>query len=43
MTLGVSYQVGFVAAYGEYNLARQDTVAAGLSVNFPFSNRSVTQ
>ena len=43
MTLGVSYRVGFLAAYGEYNLAEQNTVAAGLSVNFPFSNRSVTQ
>ncbi|HEX5133300.1 MAG TPA: DUF6588 family protein [Candidatus Krumholzibacteria bacterium] len=43
MTLGVSYQVGFIAAYGEYNFAAQNTVAAGLSVNFPFSNRSVTQ
>jgi hypothetical protein len=43
MTMGVSYQVGFVAAYGEYNLAGQDTVAAGLSVGFPFSSRSESQ
>ncbi len=43
LTLGVSYRVAFVAAYGEYNLADQNAVAAGLSVNFPFSNRSVTQ
>jgi hypothetical protein len=43
LTLGVSYQVGFVAAFGEYNFADQNTLAAGLSVNFPFSSRSVTQ
>ncbi|HET6348038.1 MAG TPA: DUF6588 family protein [Candidatus Krumholzibacteria bacterium] len=43
LTLGASYQVGFVAAYGEYNFADQNTLAAGLSVNFPFSSRSVTQ
>jgi hypothetical protein len=43
LTLGVSYEVGFVAAYGEYNLASEHSVAAGLSVRFPFSNRSVTQ
>jgi Family of unknown function (DUF6588) len=43
LTLGVSYQVGFVAAYGEYNVASEHSVAAGLAVRFPFSNRSVTQ
>jgi Family of unknown function (DUF6588) len=43
LTLGASYQVGFVAAYGEYNFADQNTLAAGLSVSFPFSSRSVTQ
>jgi hypothetical protein len=43
LTLGASYQVGFVAAFGEYNFAAQNTLAAGLSVNFPFSSRSVTQ
>ena len=43
LTLGASYQVGFVAAFGEYNFADQNTLAAGLSVNFPFSSRSVTQ
>jgi hypothetical protein len=43
LTLGASYRVGFVAAYGEYNFASQNTLAAGLSVNFPFSSRSVTQ
>jgi hypothetical protein len=43
LTLGVSYRVGFVAAYGEYNLAAEHSVAAGLSVQYPFSNRSVTQ
>jgi hypothetical protein len=43
LTLGVSYQVGFVAAFGEYNFADQNTLAAGLSVKFPFSSRSVTQ
>ena len=43
LTLGASYRVGFVAAYGEYNFAAQNTLAAGLSVNFPFSSRSVTQ
>jgi len=43
LTLGVSYQVGFVAAYGEYNLASEQSVTAGLAVRFPFSNRSVTQ
>jgi hypothetical protein len=43
MTLGVSYQAGFLAAYGEYNVAQQNTVAAGLSVSFPFSSRSVPQ
>lgn len=43
LTLGASYRVGFVAAYGEYNFADQNTLAAGLSVNYPFSSRSVTQ
>jgi len=43
LTLGVSYRIGFVAAYGEYNVASEHSVAAGLSVQFPFSNRSVTQ
>lgn len=43
LTLGVSYQVAFVAAYGEYNVASENSLAAGLSVQFPFSNRSVTQ
>jgi hypothetical protein len=43
LTLGASYRVGFVAAYGEYNFASQNTLAAGLSFNFPFSSRSVTQ
>lgn len=43
LTLGVSYQVGFIAAYGEYNVASENSLAAGLSVQFPFSNRSVTQ
>ena len=43
LTLGASYQVGFVAAYGEYNFADQNTLAAGLSVKFPFFSRSVTQ
>jgi hypothetical protein len=43
LTLGFSYRVGFVAAFGEYNFADQNTLAAGLSGNFPFSSRSVTQ
>lgn len=43
LTLGASLQVGFVAAFGEYNFADQNTLAAGLSVSFPFSSRSVTQ
>jgi hypothetical protein len=43
LTLGVSYQVGFIAAHGEYNVADQNSLAAGLSVKFPFSVRSVTQ
>ena len=43
LTLGASYRVGFLAAYGEYNFASQNTLAAGLSFNFPFSSRSVTQ
>jgi hypothetical protein len=43
LTLGASYRVGFVAAFGEYNFADQNTLAAGLSVNYPFSSRSVTQ
>jgi len=43
LTLGASYRVGFVAAFGEYNFADQNTLAAGLSVNFPFTSRSVTQ
>jgi hypothetical protein len=43
LTLGVSYRVGFIAAFSEYNIADQNTLAAGLSVNFPFSSRSVTQ
>jgi hypothetical protein len=41
MTLGASYRVGFVAAYGEYNFARENTVAVGFSMNFPFNDRSV--
>jgi hypothetical protein len=28
---------------GEYNFAAQNTLAAGLSFEFPFSSRSVTQ
>jgi hypothetical protein len=43
LTLGASYRVGFVAAYGEYNFADQNTLAAGLAFVFPFSSRSVTQ
>jgi hypothetical protein len=43
LTLGVSYRVGFMAAYGEYSIADQNSLAAGLSINFPFSDRSVTQ
>lgn len=43
MTLGVSWRVAFLAAYGEYNVADQNSVAAGLSVNFPSTDRSVTQ
>lgn len=43
LTLGASYRVGFIAAFGEYNFADQNTLAAGLSVNFPFSSRSVTE
>jgi hypothetical protein len=43
LTLGASYRVGFLAAFGEYNSASQNTLAAGLSFNFPFSSRSVTQ
>jgi len=43
LTLGVSYRVGFAAAYGEYNIADQNSLAAGLSASFPFSSRSVTQ
>jgi hypothetical protein len=43
LTLGFSYRVGLVAAFGEYNFAEQNTLAAGLSASFPFSSRSVTQ
>ncbi len=43
LTMGVSYRVAFLAAYGEYNLAAQSSVAAGLAISFPFSDRSVTQ
>jgi hypothetical protein len=43
LTLGASYRVGFIAAFGEYNFADQNTLAAGLSANFPFSSRSVTE
>jgi hypothetical protein len=43
LTLGASFQFGFAAAFGEYNFADQNTLAAGLSVSFPFSSRSVTQ
>lgn len=42
-TLGASYRVGIFDAYGEYNFAAQNTLAAGLAINFPFSSRSVTQ
>jgi hypothetical protein len=43
LTLGVSYRVGFIAAFGECNIADQNSLAAGLSFRFPFTSRSVTQ
>ena len=43
MTLGVSYQAGLLGFYGEYNVARENTVAAGLSVSFHSNSRSVPQ
>lgn len=42
LTLGMAYRVGGFSAYGEYNLADQSSVAAGLSVTFPFNSRSAT-
>lgn len=42
LTLGMAYRVGGITAYGEYNLADQDALAAGLSVTFPFNSRSAT-
>jgi hypothetical protein len=42
LTLGIAYRVSGLAAYGEYSLAEQSSVAAGLSVTFPFNNRSAT-
>jgi len=43
LTLGVSYQTGLLGLYGEYNFARQNTVAAGVSVSFHSNSRSVPQ
>lgn len=40
LTLGMAYRVGGFTAYGEYNLADQDALAAGLSVTLPFNSRS---
>jgi hypothetical protein len=42
MTFGFAYRLGGLAAYGEYNLASQSSVAGGLSVTFPFNSRSAT-
>ena len=42
LTLGVAYHVSGFSAYGEYSLADESSVAAGLSVTFPFTNRSAT-
>lgn len=43
LTLGLSYRVHFMAAFAEYDVARQNSLAAGVSVGFPFSSRSVTE
>lgn len=42
LTLGIAYQVRGLAAYGEYNLAAQNSVAVGLSVTFPFKSKGAT-
>jgi hypothetical protein len=42
LTLGIAYRVRGMSAYGEYNLANQNSVAVGLSVTFPFNSRSAT-
>lgn len=42
MTLGIAYRLGGISAYGEYNLADESSLATGLSVTFPFNNRSAT-
>lgn len=40
LTLGIAYQLGGIAAYGEYSLADQSCLAGGLCVTFPFNSRS---
>jgi hypothetical protein len=42
LTLGMAYRVGGLAVYGEYSVADQDALAAGLSVTFPFNSGSAT-
>ena len=40
-TLGVSYSLAFVNAFGEYNLANQNALAVGLAFQYTSSDRSV--
>lgn len=42
LTLGIAYRMGGMAVYGEYNWADQSSLATGLSVTYPFNNRSAT-
>jgi hypothetical protein len=42
LTLGIAYRMGGLAVYGEYNWADQSSLATGLSVTYPFNNRSAT-
>jgi hypothetical protein len=42
LTFGMAYRVGGLAVYGEYSVANQDALAAGLSVTFPFNSGSAT-
>jgi hypothetical protein len=42
LTFGMAYRLGGLAVYGEYSLADQDALAAGLSVTFPFNSGSAT-
>jgi len=42
LTLGISYRLGVISAYGEYNWAGQSSLATGLSITVPSNSRSAT-